>query len=312
MTENDVDTDDDVITSDDDDDESGRAVPEAWRNKRLRISAIAAAVILAAGVGFGAGRAMRLGDLVVLSGIPGPAKCVPTLTTTSPATACAFVEDDEGIGQDNQANILNSSGDGIVHVLSGGTSVGIGLVLTQSGKVLTTYQPAPGATNLAAEFVLAHQTFKATLIGTDPAAGLALLQMEGGNGRPFATVAVGNSDTIITNAEASRESSYHVRGQVYDTAVGTTGREDALSFDVGTLATLNTTVSVGSTTRSGLMASVLQSDMPSAIGGPLVNLNGQVIGITIGGSGSGLDITGYAIPINTALAVARQIDNGNS
>jgi len=312
MTENDVDTDDDVITSDDDDDESGRAVPEAWRNKRLRISAIAAAVILAAGVGFGAGRAMRLGDLVVLSGIPGPAKCVPTLTTTSPATACAFVEDDEGIGQDNQANILNSSGDGIVHVLSGGTPVGIGLVLTQSGKVLTTYQPAPGATNLAAEFVLAHQTFKATVIGTDPAAGLALLQMEGGNGRPFATVAVGNSDTIITNAEASRESSYHVRGQVYDTAVGTTGREDALSFDVGTLATLNTTVSVGSTTRSGLMASVLQSDMPSAIGGPLVNLNGQVIGITIGGSGSGLDITGYAIPINTALAVARQIDNGNS
>jgi S1-C subfamily serine protease len=312
MTENDVDTDDDVITSDDDGDESGRAVPEAWRNKRLRISAIAAAVILAAGAGFGVGRAMGLGDLVVLSAIPGPARCVPTLTTTSPATACAFVEDDEGIGQDNQANILNSSGDGIVHVLSGGTSVGIGLVLTQSGKVLTTYQPSPGATNLAAEFVLAHQTFKAKVIGTDPAAGLALLQMEGGNGRPFATVAVGNSDTIVTNAEASRESSYHVRGQVYDTAVGTTGREDALSFDVGTLATLNTTVSVGSTTRSGLMASVLQSDMPSAIGGPLVNLNGQVIGITIGGSGSGLDITGYAIPINTALAIAKQIDNGNS
>jgi S1-C subfamily serine protease len=312
MTENDVDTDDVVITSDDDDDESGRAVPEAWRNKRLRISAIAAAVILAAGVGFGVGRAMRLGDLVVLSGIPGPARCVSTVTTTSPATSCAFIEDDEGIGQDNQANILNSSGDGIVHVLAGGTSVGIGLVLTQSGKVLTTYQPSPGATNLAAEFVLAHQTFKATVIGTDPAAGLALLQMEGGNGRPFATVAVGNSDTIVTNAEASRESSYHVRGQVYDTAVGTTGRQDALSFDVGTLATLNTTVSVGSTTRSGLMASVLQSDMPSAIGGPLVNLNGQVIGITIGGSGSGLDITGYAIPINTALAIAKQIDNGNS
>jgi len=312
MTENDVDTDDDVITSDDDGDESGRAVPEAWRNKRLRISAIAAAVILAAGVGFGVGRAMGLGDLVVLSAIPGPARCVPTLTTTSPATACAFVEDDEGIGQDNQANILNSSGDGIVHVLSGGTPVGIGLVLTQSGKVLTTYQPSPGATNLAAEFVLAHQTFKAKVIGTDPAAGLALLQMEGGNGRPFATVAVGNSDTIVTNAEASRESSYHVRGQVYDTAVGTTGSQDALSFDVGTLATLNTTVSVGSTTRSGLMASVLQSDMPSAIGGPLVNLNGQVIGITIGGSGSGLDITGYAIPINTALAVAKQIDNSNS
>jgi S1-C subfamily serine protease len=81
-------------------------------------------------------------------------------------------------------------------------------------------------------------------------------------------------------------------------------------MDVGTLVTLNTTVSVGRTTRSGLMASVLQSDMPSAIGGPLVDLSGRVIGITIGGYGSGLHIIGYAIPINTALAVATQIADG--
>ena len=101
-------------------------------------------------------------------------------------------------------------------------------------------------------------------------------------------------------------------GQVYDTAVGTTGHQKTLSMDVGTLTTLNTTVSVGQTTRSGLMESVLQSDMPSAIGGPLVDLSGRVIGITVGGWGSGLHIVGYAIPINTALAVATQIANGNS
>jgi hypothetical protein len=39
------------------------------------------------------------------------------------------------------------------------------------------------------------------------------------------------------------------------------------------------------------MASVLQPAQASAIGGPLVNLNGQVIGITVGGSGSGLQIS---------------------
>ncbi len=43
-----------------------------------------------------------------------------------------------------------------------------------------------------------------------------------------------------------------------------------------------------------------------------MNLNGQVIGITIGGSGSGLNIMAYAIPINTALAVATRIADGNS
>jgi putative serine protease PepD len=276
-------------------------LPEAWEGKRFRLSVTAAAVILAAGAGFAGGRAIGLGNTVVLSGIPRPA-----------TTATPFIEDDDGIGQDSQQNILDSTALGMVHILSGGTSVGIGLVLTESGKVLTTYQPAAGAAHLAAEYVLSRETFKATVIGTDPAAGLALLQLEGGDGRPFSTVSVGNSATLVASAKDSRESSYHVPGQIYDTAVGTTGRQTALTLDVGTLATLNTTVSVGRTTRSGLMASVLQSAQTSAIGGPLVNLNGQVIGIIVGGSGSGLDIVGFAIPINTALADATQIDEGNS
>ena len=282
--------------------ESGEAAfPRAWRRKPFRLSVIAAAVILAAGVGFAGGRAIGLGDNVILSGIPRPA-----------TTATPFIEDDDGIGGDSQQNILDSTGPGLVHVLSGGASVGIGLVLTESGKVLTTYQPSAGAKNLAAEYVLSRQTFKATVIGTDPAAGLALLQLstgiKGGTPRPFSTVTVGNSDTLVKNAEAARETSYHVPGQVYDTAVGTTGHQKALSMDVGTLTTLNTTVSVGQATRSGLMESALQSDMPSAIGGPLVDLSGRVIGITVGGWGSGLHIVGYAIPINTALAIATRID----
>jgi S1-C subfamily serine protease len=285
------------------------SVQEAWRNKRFRISVTAAVVVLGAGLGFGAGRAAGLGDTVILTAIPKPATCQAWV----PAS-CAFIEDDDLTAQDNQENILQSTAPGMVHVLAGGASVGIGLVLTESGKVLTTYQPSAGTAKLAAEYVLSRATFRAEVIGTDPAAGLALLQLEGGNGRPFSTVTVGNSATLVKSAQASWESSYHVPGEVYDTAVGTAGREDALTIDVGTLATLNTTVTVGTTgaTRTGLMASVLQSAQASAIGGPLVNLNGQVIGITIGGSGSGLHIIGYAIPINTALAVATQIANGSS
>ena len=279
----------------------GRSVPKAWRSKRFRITAIATAVVLAAGIGFGAGRVIGLGNTVILSAIPKPA-----------TGKDAFIEDDDGIAQDNQENILQATAPGMVHILSGGTSVGIGLVLTESGKVLTTYQPAAGAPNLAAEYVLSRATFKATVIGADPAAGLALLQLEGADGRPFSTVTVGNSATLVNSSEASRESSYHVPGQVYDTAIGTAGRQDALTLDVGTLATLDTTVTVGRTTRRGLLASVLQSAQTSAIGGPLVNLNGQVIGITVGGWGSGLHIMGYAIPINTALAVATRIADGNS
>jgi putative serine protease PepD len=278
-----------------------QAVPDAWRNKRFRITAIATAVILAAGIGLAVGKIVGLGNTVISTAIPRPA-----------TGKDAFVEDDDLIAADNEANILESTAPGLVHVLSGGTSVGIGLVLTPSGKVLTTYQPAAGAANLAAEYVLSRVTFKATVIGTDAAAGLALLQLQGGNGRPFSTVAVGNSDTLVRSTNASRIMSFHVPGEVYDTAIGTTGRQNAVTLDVGTLATLDTTVSVGGTTRGGLMASVLQSAVPSAIGGPLVNLNGQVIGIVVGGSGSGLHVVGYAIPINAVLAVATQLDHDHS
>ena len=112
----------------------GRAVPKAWRSKRFRIMAIATAVVLAAGIGFGVGRVIGLGNTVILTAIPKPA-----------TGKDAFIEDDDGIAQDNQENILQATAPGMVHVLSGGTSVGIGLVLTESGKVLTTYQPAAGA-----------------------------------------------------------------------------------------------------------------------------------------------------------------------
>jgi len=46
-------------------------------------------------------------------------------------------------------------------------------------------------------------------------------------------------------------------------------------------------------------------------GGPLVNLSGQVIGIDVAGAGSGLHHVGFAVPINEALTVARQIQSGH-
>jgi S1-C subfamily serine protease len=289
--------------SDDDDDDDDPVVPEAWRSKPFRLIVMAAVVILMAGIGFGVGKLTGVGDNVVRADIPEPE------TTADP-----FIEGSGSIADNSHANILSATAPGMVHILSGGNSVGIGLVLTESGKVLTTYQPAKGAQNLSAEYVLSGATFKATVIGRDPAAGLALLQMAGRPGWPFVTVEVGNSDRLVQNAEVSTFTSYHVPGQVYDTAVGTTGTTTKVTIDAGTLTAMNVTVDVANTnqTRSGLMASTLQSDMLSVLGGPLVDLNGKVIGITIGGSGSGLNVTGYAIPINTALADAQQMADGNS
>ncbi len=287
--------------SDDDDDD--RVVPGVWRSKPFRLIVMAAVVILMAGIGFGAGKLTGVGDNVVRSDIPKPE------TTADP-----FIEGSGSIADNSHENILSTTAPGMVHILSGGKSVGIGLVLTPSGKVLTTYQPAKGAQDLSAEYVLSGATFKAAVIGKDPVAGLALLQMASRPGWPFVTVEVGNSDRLVQNAEISSFTSYHLRGKVYDTAVGTTGTTTRVTIDAGTLSAMNVTVDVAGTnkTRSGLMASTLPSDTPSVLGGPLVDLNGKVIGITIGGSGSGLNITGYAIPINAALTDAQQIADGHS
>jgi S1-C subfamily serine protease len=156
--------------------------------------------------------------------------------------------------------------------------------------------------------VVSGATFQATVLGTDPAAGLALLQMAGGHGRAFSTLAVGNSDALADNAYAAQQLSYHITGEVMDTAVGTTGTRDAVIINTGLLIALNRTFTVNGKTLTGLMQSRLQSSSEDELGGPLVNLNGQVIGITVAGDGTGLKISGYAMPINQALAIARQID----
>jgi S1-C subfamily serine protease len=308
-SDDDDDDDDHVSTRDaedsenSDNDDDDRIVPKAWRSKPFRLIVMAAVVIVMAGIGFGVGKVTGVGNNVIRSDIPKPE------TTADP-----FIEGSGSIADNSHENILSTTAPGLVHILSGGKSVGIGLVLTQSGKVLTTYQPATGAQNLSAEYVLSGATFKATVIGTDPATGLALLQMASRPGWPFVTVEVGNTDRLVRNAEISSFKSYYKPGTLYDTAVGTTGTTTKVTIDAGTLNAMNVTVDVANTnkTRSGLMASTLQSDTPSVLGGPLVDLNGKVIGITIGGSGSGLSITGYAIPINTALADAQQIADGNS
>jgi len=264
----------------------------------VRIAAYVAAAALALGAGFGLTKLVDPPRAAPLSSdIPSPAKSVS-----------AFTEDDDGTGQDNESNIFATAVPGLVHVISAGKAVGIGLVLTPSGKVLTTYQPSGGAGGLSAKYVLSGKTFKATVLGTDAAAGLALLQLQGANGRAFSTVTVGNSDTLVASTYASKQLSYHIPGEVFDTAVGTTGTKDAVIIDTGLLTALNQTVTVDGRTRTGLMRSRLQSVSAGEIGGPLVNLTGQVIGITVAGGGTGLKINGYAMPINQALAIARQID----
>jgi S1-C subfamily serine protease len=263
-----------------------------------RAVAFAAAAAVATGIGFGATTVAR-----------GPAKSVAvSAAIPSPLRGSgAFFEDDNLTGQDNQSNILSATASGLVHLMSGGTSVAVGLVLTPSGKVLTSDQAIQGTGKLTAKFITAGGTFGVKVIGADPAADLALLQLEG-SGEAFHTVSIGNSATLLDSTYASQEVSWHEPGEVYDTAIGSSGTSRGLIIDLGNLIALNASTNAGGATLTGLMESRLQSGLDQGTGGPLVDLNGRVIGITVAGAGAGFSVNSFAVPINQALAVAKQID----
>jgi hypothetical protein len=159
-----------------------------WSGLGGKTATLLGAAAIAAGAGFGVtsltgGR----GASAVSSAIPSPA-----------SGSAAFQEDDDLTGQDNQENILQSTAPGMVHIMAGRSSAGTGIVLTPSGKVLTTYQPPRGTSDLAAKYVLSGTVFKARVIGE--ADGLTLLQLEGGDGRAFSTVTVGNSASLVSDS----------------------------------------------------------------------------------------------------------------
>jgi S1-C subfamily serine protease len=184
-------------------------------------------------------------------------------------------------------------------------SAGTGIVLTSSGLVLTNNHVIRGATAPTATLVNSGKTYKATILGYDAASDVALLQLVGASG--LTPVAIGNSDVVrvgqavlgLGNAQGQGGQPTVAPGQV--TALNQTiSPQDSAS---GTAETLHGTIQTS--------AQIQEGDS----GGPLANAAGQVIGMdTAASTRQSLDgataTAGFAIPINSALRIARQIAAG--
>jgi S1-C subfamily serine protease len=228
-----------------------------------------------------------------LSGPARPSSAIPG----PPRENKTFVEDDDGTGADSQANILHSAAPGLVHVLSArGTPAGAGVILTPSGLVLTSNQVLQGARQVTVRVVLSGRSFPARLVGADASHGLGLLQIVGGPA--FRPIAVGNSGYLSRGAAV--------------TAVGSSGLTRTFTLNIGNLTGGAGAVADGGQQLTGLLVSTARVMAGEETGGPLVNLSGQAIGINVAGTGSGLHRTGYAVPIDEALAVAKSIQASHS
>jgi S1-C subfamily serine protease len=258
-------------------------IPEArgglWGKRSIRVAASVAVALLAAGIGLGVAGAVR-------GSIPADAR-IPQ----SPAKNDVFAEDDDGAGADQQGNILQHSADGVVSIRSAhGTVLGSGFVVTPSGFVLASYHGLPGAGALTARLVMSGKTYPARLVGSDPEANLALLQLSGGT--RFTPVVIGTANDVRLDDRVA--------------SAGGTWTAKGLTLSEGAITGIGMPVTLDGHRLTGLLEVNSLSTPASELGGPLFNLSGQVLGLSVayGTSRAG---DGYVVPIDSALQIARQL-----
>ena len=186
----------------------------------------------------------------------------------------------------------------------GGAAAGTGIVLTSSGEVLTNNHVIKGATTIRVTDVSTGRTYTATVAGYSVTRDIALLKLANATG--LKTAAIGSSTGITVGDRV--------------TAVGNAGGTGTLTVSTGTLTRLHQSITVsddnGTASRLTDLIETSAQLQPGDSGGPLLDSSGRVIGVDAAGStGSRFQESagdGYAVPINTATSIVRQIEAGNA
>jgi S1-C subfamily serine protease len=192
-----------------------------------------------------------------------------------------------------------------------GQAAGTGIVLTSSGEILTNNHVIDGATSIAVTDIGNGQTYRATVTGYDATHDIAVLHLVGASG--LQTAKIGDSSGVQVGQKVVALGNAEGRGGKPSVA---TGQVTALDQQI-------TAQDQGSGTSERLTG-VTQTNapiQPGDSGGPLLNSAGQVIGMdtaastgnqTDAASGESAQVQAFAIPINQAIATARQISAGTA
>jgi len=187
-------------------------------------------------------------------------------------------------------------------------AAGTGMVINaDDGLVLTNNHVIENATKITATVAATGQNFLAKVVGYDVTGDIALIQLQNPSG--LHKVPIGDSGKVRTGAPV--------------TALGNAGGQSAIVPAAGHITGVNRTITAsdqGGTVKSETLHGMLQTDaaiVSGDSGGPLVNSGGQVIGMDTAGNDVSFPdqqqrAAGFAIPINTALSIARQIAAGHA
>jgi S1-C subfamily serine protease len=284
--------------------------PRPSRRVRAGLAGSVALVVMAGfvGIGIGIGSHLHSGSAsnAAANSAPAGIGVIPSTgdgSISSPASS--------GTGASAQATAIAAKVDPAVVDINtrlgyqDAAAAGTGLVLTSNGEILTNNHVIDGATSISVTLVTTGRTYTAKVVGTDPTADIAVLQLQGASGlktikTSSSAVAVGDSVIAIGNA-------------------GGTGGTPAVV--TGTIEALNQTITASDQNGANAeqISNLIQTNapiQPGDSGGPLVNTAGQVIGIDTAASGgnrfNSAASVGFAIPISDALSVAKQIESGHA
>jgi len=173
-------------------------------------------------------------------------------------------------------------------------ALGSGFVIDKAGHVVTNYHVVRGASTIQVSFSN-NERFKAKVVGVDPSTDIAVLQVKV-KSRALKPLPLGNSDFV------------RVGDQVI--AIGNPFGLDR-SVTAGIVSAVQRRIEAPNQLS---ISHVIQTDAAlnhGNSGGPLLNAQGQVIGVNAqietGGQSQGNVGIGFAIPINTVRDVVAEL-----
>ncbi|HTT58692.1 MAG TPA: trypsin-like peptidase domain-containing protein [Acidimicrobiales bacterium] len=189
------------------------------------------------------------------------------------------------------------------------SAAGTGMVLSADGIVLTNNHVIEGATSISVTDIATGKTYQATVLGYDVDKDIAVLKLQNASG--LTTVTLGNSASLTLNEKVVGIGN---AGGVGGTPSYAAGKVVAKNQSITADSDVNPT---GSESLSGLIETNA-AIQPGDSGGPLVTLSGKVVGMDTAASSNqaGYEFSqisptqAYAIPINAALSIVKEIKDG--
>ena len=294
----------------------GASTPPARRGAAWTAAVVMLVVLLAMAAGFGIGRiAWRSSSAASLSPAASP-------STTLPSSGSGGFPFGSGTGSPSSGSSASGGPADASAIASGvdpalvdvnttlgyqsAEAAGTGIVLTSNGEVLTNNHVIDGATSISVTDVGNGRVYSATVVGYDRSSDIAVLRLKGASGLKVASI--GNSSEVRV-------------GQAVvgiGNAGGVGGTPEVAG---GSVVALNRSITAteqdgGNPENLKGLIEVNAGIQPGDSGGPLVDTAGKVLGMdTAASAGFSFQTSGtqgYAIPINSAIAIAKQIASGHA